>query len=124
METAISAGREIGLPVDRIIMMQALGIAGVPTQYPSLNELVAQGINEEPHFVEKSLALGEAKTKVAFYCMSSGTTGKPKAVVIQHYAIIANVVQLSVFHEDRLQPGDVASGSGYFSALLPLLSNF
>ncbi|KZP31130.1 acetyl-CoA synthetase-like protein [Athelia psychrophila] len=63
---------------------------------------------------------GEAKTKIGFYCFSSGTTGRPKAVAISHYALVANVIQAACMtrlgdptlpEEDRrYRAGDIASG--------------
>jgi 4-coumarate--CoA ligase len=46
--------------------------------HSTLDDLVAEGLNKEPHFVERRLQPREAKTKVAFLSFSSGTTGKPK----------------------------------------------
>nr|CDI56243.1 related to phenylacetyl-CoA ligase [Melanopsichium pennsylvanicum 4] len=39
------------------------------------------------------LAPGESKTKIAFLSFSSGTTGLPKGVAIQHYAVTSNALQ-------------------------------
>src|ERR1700683_3768261 len=49
-----------------------------PSVQYTLEDLVAEGLNIEPHFVERRLAPREAKTKVAFLSFSSGTTGRPK----------------------------------------------
>jgi acyl-CoA synthetase (AMP-forming)/AMP-acid ligase II len=65
------------------------------------------------------LGKGGNRKKLAFLSFSSGTTGLPKGVMIQHYAPIANVLQNCVFNEmqnppqpgDRYQPGkDVSLG--------------
>ncbi|TKY87628.1 hypothetical protein EX895_003209 [Sporisorium graminicola] len=40
-----------------------------------------------------TLRPGEAKTKIAFLSFSSGTTGLPKGVAIQHYAVTSNALQ-------------------------------
>ncbi|KAI0075857.1 amp dependent CoA ligase [Panus rudis PR-1116 ss-1] len=88
--------------------------------YPTVDELTKEGLSKLPTFVERKLVLGEAKKKVAFLSFSSGTTGKPKAVVIPHHSFIANVIQMA-FHanveeQDRplaerlYRPGDAAYG--------------
>lgn len=41
-------------------------------------DLVEEGLARPTSFVERTLAPGEAKTKLAFLSCSSGTTGKPK----------------------------------------------
>ena len=46
------------------------------------------------------LAKGEAKTKLAFICYSSGTTGLPKGVMISHYNVISNVLQVALHEKE------------------------
>lgn len=48
--------------------------------YPSLEDLVQEGVSL-PSVSDIKLRPGEAKTKIAFLCFSSGTTGKPKALI-------------------------------------------
>ncbi|KAF7981173.1 hypothetical protein HWV62_34953 [Athelia sp. TMB] len=110
LATALSAAQQIHLPLDRIILMQAPNDAK-HTHHRTVGDLVAEGLNSGPHFVERTLKQNESRTKVAFYCMSSGTTGTPKAVVIPHYSVIANVIQLSLQYGDRFRPGDIVSGT-------------
>jgi len=76
-------------------------------------------LRKDPSFVERHLNPGEAKTKIAFLCFSSGTTGRPKAVAIPHYAVIANIIQYAVFlkvndpsipwDDLRYRPGDIST---------------
>ncbi|ETS60665.1 hypothetical protein PaG_04561 [Moesziomyces aphidis] len=42
---------------------------------------------------------GEAKTKIAFLLFSSGTTGLPKGVAIQHFAVTSNALQTMAFNK-------------------------
>ncbi len=44
----------------------------------------------------------DPKTTTAVYCFSSGTTGGPKAVMLSHYAMVANVIQSSYTMLDRV----------------------
>ena len=69
-----------------------------------------------------------AVTKIALLNFSSGTTGRPKAVAIPHYAVIANTIQMAVYahvnvdyapkEEKRYRPGQVAiaGASSYVNA--------
>lgn len=53
-----------------------------PGSAVTVQHLIERGLGElnanGPAFIERRLAKGEAKTKVAFLSFSSGTTGKPK----------------------------------------------
>ncbi|KAH9081561.1 phenylacetyl-CoA ligase [Lactarius deliciosus] len=78
-----------------------------------VEQLIQDGLSHNTNFVERKLGEGEAKTKIAFLCLSSGTTGPPKvgflsflsdphnsesinvqAVAIPHYSVIANTLQI------------------------------
>jgi 4-coumarate--CoA ligase len=75
--TVLQAARKVGLPADRIALLGSAAKSASLVQ-PTLDDLVAEGLSKEPHFVERKLAPMEAKTKVAFLSFSSGTTGRPK----------------------------------------------
>lgn len=74
LKTALSAAQIVGLPAERIVLLNSASQA----PHSTLSELVAEGLAKEPGFVERRLAPGEGKTKLAFLSFSSGTTGKPK----------------------------------------------
>lgn len=81
LQTAISAAKSAGISLDRIIVLEP-----VPgTSHPVLRDLIAYGLSQSPSFVERQLTPGESKTKVAFLCFSSGTTGKPKVSIIEDF---------------------------------------
>lgn len=139
IDTALAAARQCGISADHIVLMDKPAFTG-PIPYTTVAELVGEGLTLPSSFTERKLVPGEGKTKLAFLSFSSGTTGKPKAgsflsvmktgrlilhffqaVAISHYAVIANVIQMSVYHKvndayttrdkRRFRPGDVA-GAG------------
>ncbi|KIJ05365.1 hypothetical protein PAXINDRAFT_21363 [Paxillus involutus ATCC 200175] len=97
LPVALSAARETGLHSDRIIMFDTGSCKNLQTD--TVETLVTQGLASPPRFTERKLRSGEGKAKVAFLSFSSGTTGKPKAVAIPHYAPIANVIQIASFYK-------------------------
>ncbi|KIJ64459.1 hypothetical protein HYDPIDRAFT_90496 [Hydnomerulius pinastri MD-312] len=126
LPVALSAARASGIHSDHVIVFDAAGSENL--QVSTVQTLITQGLASPPGFKERRLSPGEARTKIAFYCFSSGTTGKPKAVAIPHYAPIANIIQMAVFHklnasdvpmeEQRFRPGDICSGGEYIYALV------
>lgn len=52
-----------------------------------------------PDLPRLKLGPGENKKRLSFLSFSSGTTGKPKGVMISHYNVIANSIQNSSFYE-------------------------
>jgi 4-coumarate--CoA ligase len=124
---------EVGIPKEHIVLLDSA--AG----YLSIDDLIKEGLDSEPNFKERRLSPGEGKTKLAYLSLSSGTTGLPKVssrachysltitphifqvVAISHYAVICNVIQLSVsqnvnqnyapWTQRRFRPGHVALAS-------------
>ncbi|KAJ7040366.1 amp dependent CoA ligase [Mycena alexandri] len=116
LPTALSAARLAGLPEDRIVVIEPSAASPFNGKHETVSKLVSFGSSKPQNFIERKLRPGEAKTKVAFYSFSSGTTGKPKAVVIPHYACIANVLQKVAHYglndpslkKKHMNPGEVA----------------
>ncbi|KAI0657467.1 acetyl-CoA synthetase-like protein [Cubamyces menziesii] len=92
LQVAQDASRAAGISPERIILFDP-----APEGMSNIQDLVAQGLREDQRFAEYRLQPGEGRTKPALLCFSSGTTGKPKAVVISHYSIIANLIQLGKY---------------------------
>ncbi|KAG6853944.1 hypothetical protein C0991_012268 [Blastosporella zonata] len=121
VNTAISAARKANIPLSRLVSFDTDNES--MTNYSSVNALIEKGLKMRPVFDERILKPGEAKTKLAFLSFSSGTTGKPKAVAIPHYALIANVIQIAAHNnvnknycdpkDQRFRPGDVCIGDIY-----------
>ncbi|KAJ7926028.1 amp dependent CoA ligase [Mycena leptocephala] len=116
LATALSAAKLAGISENCIVVIEPSAASPFNGKHQTLSKLVSFGSSKPQNFVERKLRPGEAKTKVAFYSFSSGTTGKPKAVIIPHYAFIANVLQKCAHYgisdpslkKKHMNPGDVA----------------
>jgi len=64
-------------------------------KYVTVEQLIQLGRNSGRKVEQLRLKKGEGMKRLAFICYSSGTTGLPKGVMISHYNIIANVLQIS-----------------------------
>ena len=120
-DVAVEAARLSSIPTSRIVYLPQADTAPLG---PSLDDLISEGLQSKPSYVERKLDPGEGKRKLAFLSFSSGTTEKPKAVAIPHYALISNVLQMSKYEgitdpayqatipreQQRFRPGDVAIG--------------
>ncbi|KAI0634245.1 acetyl-CoA synthetase-like protein [Trametes polyzona] len=93
LTVALRAARAVGLPVDCMVLFDP--VPGSP--YANVEDLVAQGLKDLRTVPEMRFRAGDAKKKLALLCFSSGTTGKPKAVMISHYSIIANIIQVAQY---------------------------
>ncbi|KAI0066474.1 phenylacetyl-CoA ligase [Artomyces pyxidatus] len=116
---ATQACKAVGIPAERIVLLDE---APRGSPHVTIEQLIADGVQAKQNFVERKLAPGEAKTRVAFFSLSSGTTGPPKAVVVGHYAVIANVLQMTTHNavveeqngvppaDRRFRSGDLVTG--------------
>jgi hypothetical protein len=150
LPTALSAAKLAGISENCIVVIEPSAASPFNGKHQTLSKLVSFGSSKPQNFVERKLRPGEAKTKVAFYSFSSGTTGmccRPRcmvlclflldretegrctesrpsrlevncfqAVIIPHYAFIANVLQKCAHYgisdpslkKKHMNPGDVA----------------
>jgi len=80
----------------------------------TIQQLIDAGRQSKSPLGPLQLAEGEGKKRLAFLCYSSGTTGLPKGVMISHYNVISNVLQLTPHFKSENNKRDVTL------ALLPL----
>ncbi|KAG6867912.1 hypothetical protein C0993_009542 [Termitomyces sp. T159_Od127] len=113
LSTALTAAKEVGLSEDRIVFIKKHTLDETTSKYLTLEQLVEFGLCSPVSYSEFCLGPGEAKTALAFISFSSG---KPKAVAIPHYSVIANVIQMVShnklndpdYENKHMAPGDVA----------------
>ncbi|KAG6829464.1 hypothetical protein H0H92_004426 [Tricholoma furcatifolium] len=118
--TALSAARLANLLPDRVILIDEIRPRISRLKIPSIHNLIQDGVGNNGEIKERVFDAGEGKKKIALLSWSSGTTGKPKAVAISHYGLIANIIQMAAHnqiettHRSRtargFRPGDVAIG--------------
>lgn len=95
LPVAYAALQEAGLSTSLLILISAPAanspedVQRLAKGIPTLDDLIAK----YAHTALPPIVKINAKSKLAFLSFSSGTTGRPKAVSIQHYALIANVLQ-------------------------------
>lgn len=81
LHTAYAAAREVGIPSQRVIILEDQDISPstekVARGSATAEQLIESGIRMKSAIVTR-LVKGEGKTQVAFYNSSSGTTGAPK----------------------------------------------
>ncbi|KAL9716547.1 hypothetical protein Ac2012v2_000995 [Leucoagaricus gongylophorus] len=126
-KTILAAAQVTGLPHSRIMFLRD----APSNHFSTVDSLIALGESSPERFQERQLSRGEAREALAFLSLSSGTTGKPKAVAITHFALIANVL-LTVAHfkindpswpNKLMCPGDVGMGILPFFHIFGLVFN-
>ncbi|KAL4962934.1 acyl--CoA ligase [Aspergillus stella-maris] len=97
---SLEAAKELSIPGSKIYTMALPeGYLQNPEpvdQFKSVEGMIAEGEKLDaipPLKWEK----GRAKTQVAYYCATSGTSGKQKLAKITHYNFIANVLQACLY---------------------------
>ncbi|KAI9477858.1 MAG: hypothetical protein EXX96DRAFT_568453 [Benjaminiella poitrasii] len=92
---ALEAAQLIGMPKERIFVFGDKEIEGCRSFNKTFldHNQFATPITYTPE---------ELATKPCFYCFTSGTTGKPKAVIITHMMILTSIVGLNVSEKSRV----------------------
>ncbi|PPQ69304.1 hypothetical protein CVT24_001670 [Panaeolus cyanescens] len=118
--TALSAARIIGLPSDRIVLIDATECNNSAAEFSSeawtIPRLVSAGEQAAASFSDSRASTNgtvKGSSKVALLCWSSGTTGPPKAVAISHTALIANIIQMAVHNGVKRSEGSIRKRRSY-----------
>ncbi|EHK42883.1 uncharacterized protein TrAtP1_001980 [Trichoderma atroviride] len=95
LDSALKAADAVGIPRDRIFIVPISGVDN-PASYVTIDDLVAEG-KKLPPLKPLQWIKGQGARQTAYLCYSSGTSGMPKAVMVSHANVIANVLQVVVF---------------------------
>ncbi|KAK2001108.1 AMP-binding enzyme [Colletotrichum falcatum] len=95
LETALKAAKAANIPDDRIFLLEIPG-ASQKTPYITLDDLIQEG-RSLPALEPLKWVKGQGARQTAYLCYSSGTSGLPKAVMISHRNVIANVLQFTTY---------------------------
>ncbi|KAJ7909503.1 hypothetical protein B0H13DRAFT_1877662 [Mycena leptocephala] len=127
LQRVIRAADECSISLSRIVVISDTSGLVLPSEVQTMGivtveELIRLG--EEENIVGHSTATTNQRSPIAFLCFSSGTTGLPKAVILPHSAIIANVIQLknASVPGNRVLTGDTALGVIPFSHIFGLVT--
>ncbi|KAI1343576.1 acetyl-CoA synthetase-like protein [Xylariaceae sp. FL0016] len=97
LDNALQAARAAGIPEDKVFILEVAGFSKeVP--FKTINELIEEG-RSLPEIEPLLWTKGQGGRQVAYLCYSSGTSGLPKAVMIAHRNIIANMMQIRWYDE-------------------------
>ena len=110
LDTALQAARGAGIAEDRVFIMDVAGLDDAtnigtnskgmppPSKFSTLDDLVAEG-RALPPLERLAWTRGQGARQTAYLCYSSGTSGLPKAVMVAHRNVIANMMQIR-WHEE------------------------
>ena len=93
LQTALQAIKEVpAISPKRVFIIDG----ETHTSHKTIEQLIQSGRQSTRTLEPLVLKKGEGKTRLAFICYSSGTTGLPKGVMISHYNVISNVLQMTL----------------------------
>jgi 4-coumarate--CoA ligase len=97
LSTALKAIQDVpAIPLKRVYLIDGDN----HSSHKTVEQLIRLGRQVETPLSPLKLKPGEAKTRLALICYSSGTTGLPKGVMISHYNVMANVLQTALLMKE------------------------
>lgn len=87
----------VAQPACKELSVKVIVIDGEASGCISIEEIYKLG-SSAPDLPVFKLRPGENRQRLAFLSFSSGTTGKPKGVMISHFNVIANTLQNAAFY--------------------------
>ncbi|EFY93203.1 hypothetical protein J3458_009230 [Metarhizium acridum] len=93
LENALKAADAAGIPRERVFLLAVPQVASDP-RFETIDDLVEQG-KSLPPLPPLEWIKGQGARQTAFLCYSSGTSGLPKAVMVSHLNVIANILQIA-----------------------------
>ena len=100
---------KVAEPACKATNARIIVIDGEARGHTSFDEVMQAG-KDMPELARLVLKPGEGATRLAFLSFSSGTTGKPKGVMISHRNVIANTIQIKEFYGINLPEKAIALG--------------
>ncbi|DAA73934.1 TPA_exp: Uncharacterized protein A8136_3920 [Trichophyton benhamiae CBS 112371] len=105
LDVAVKAAAKIGLPDDCIVLLGT-------ERHPTLKYKHFSSVRNLSGATRYRRARIDPKKDLAFLVFSSGTTGVPKGVMLSHYNIVSNILQLKAGEEGNLTCNGGPDGKG------------
>ncbi|EXV03743.1 AMP binding enzyme [Metarhizium robertsii] len=93
LENALKAADAAAIPRERVFLLAVPQVASDP-RFETIDHLVEQG-KSLPPLPPLQWVTGQGARQTAFLSYSSGTSGLPKAVMVSHLNVIANIMQMA-----------------------------
>ncbi|KAJ7708734.1 phenylacetyl-CoA ligase [Mycena rosella] len=127
LERVIRAAEECHIPPSCIVVISDMVDLQLSEEFQALGIVTVEALvrlGEAEKSLNPSTTVENHTSPIAFLAWSSGTTGMPKAVIVPHSAIIANVTQMkgASVPSGRVSTGDRALGVVPFSHMFGLLT--